>query len=143
MRIMASPGNGSVSLKGCYNQMMGFLKRLFGGDKKEEEDSNQDKTGLYFYFQCDNCGSLVRVRADKQYDLLNESQGYVWHKTIVDSKCFRRMQTVIHLDRNYQVVNYDLNGGQLLSREAYEAAEATASATGAEAEQPPADDEAG
>jgi hypothetical protein len=98
---------------------MEFLKRLFGlGGPQEYVDTH----GLYFYFQCDNCGERVKVRADKQHDLNNDDGGYVWHKTIVDSRCFRRMQAVIHLDRSYNVTNYELSGGQLLSEADYLAA---------------------
>lgn len=97
---------------------MGFLRRLFGGDKSGAQG---DTHGIYLYVQCDNCGARVRVRADKQYDLNRTDDGYVWHKTIVDSKCFRQIPTVVYLDRNYEVVKADIEGGRYISREAYEA----------------------
>jgi hypothetical protein len=97
---------------------MGFLKRLFGGGPQEYVD----KTGLYFYVKCDNCGTIVKVRADKQHDLNNENGGYVWHKTIVDSRCFRRIQAVIYLDQSYNVTNQELAGGQLVDEADYLAA---------------------
>lgn len=117
---------------------MGFFRRLLGGDKKGKSQRYIDTTGVYFYFQCDNCGTRVRVRADKQHDLLSEDDGYVWHKTVVDSKCFRRMQTVVHLDHHYHVTSYELHGGQFLTQAAYEAAEAAAQAKG---DQPPDEQE--
>lgn len=98
---------------------MGFLKRLFGGGPQEYVD----KTGLYFYVKCDNCGTIVKVRADRQHDLNNENGGYVWHKTIVDSRCFRRIQAVIYLDQSYSVTNQELAGGQLVDEADYLAAE--------------------
>lgn len=117
---------------------MGFLKRLFGGgDEPKKHGEYVDKDGLYFYVQCDNCGSRVRVRADKQHDLNREDGGYVWHKTIVDSRCFRPMRTVVYLDSNYNVTNYELSGGRYLTKEAYEEAEAAA----AQAAEQPAEDE--
>lgn len=108
---------------------MGFLKKLFGGGEKKPAEY-VDKTGIYFYVQCDNCGQRVKVRADKQHDLLNDGGGYVWHKTIVDSKCFRRMETVVYLDRDYNVTSYDLSGGQFMSAAEYEAAERAAAQPG-------------
>lgn len=99
---------------------MGFLRRLFGGGKKSQEG---DAQGLYFYVQCDHCGARVRVRADKQYDLNRTDEGFVWHKTIVDSKCFRQIPTVVQLDRNYDVVHAEIEGGRYITREAYEAPE--------------------
>ena len=102
---------------------MGFLKKLFGGGEQSPK-KHVDKTGIYFYAQCDNCGARVRVRADKQHDLQNIDGGYEWHKTIVDSRCFRRMQAVVKLDSQYQVVSSELADGRFLSQSEYDAAEA-------------------
>ncbi len=97
---------------------MGFLKKLFGGGG---EKPYIDKNGLYFYVECDNCGSKVKVRADKQNDLNRVDGGFTWHKTIVDSKCFRRMQAVVHLNSQYQRTDYELTDGRFITQEEYEA----------------------
>lgn len=102
---------------------MGFLRKLFGGGKKQE-DEYVDKNGIYFYVQVDNLNSRVKVRADKQYDLMSTDSGYVWHKTIVDSKYFRRMNAVVHFDRSYNITNAEIEGGAFISQEEYEAREA-------------------
>ncbi|MCA9945633.1 MAG: hypothetical protein H6656_10900 [Ardenticatenaceae bacterium] len=104
---------------------MGFLKKLFGGGEQSPK-KYVDKQGVYFYVVCDNCGTRVRVRADKQHDLQNTGSGYEWHKTIVDSRCFRRIQTVVQLDANYQMVNHEISGGRFITEEEYLAAEAAA-----------------
>ena len=96
---------------------MGFLKRLFGGEKGEKP--YVDERGIYFYAQCDKCSSLVRVRADKEYDLERVDGGFVWHKTLVDSKCFQRMQAVAHLDSSYRVTNQELSNGRFLTKDEY------------------------
>ncbi len=96
---------------------MGFLRRIFGGEQKEPQG---DTRGLYFFVRCDHCGALVRLRADKEYDLNRTDDGYVWHKTIVDSKCFRPMPAVVHLDHTYQVVSAEISGGEFITQEAYE-----------------------
>lgn len=98
---------------------MGFLRRLFGGKKKDQGDPK----GLYFYVQCDNCGAKVRIRADKQYDLNRTDEGFIWHKTIVDSKCFQQIPTVVHLNGNYEVTSAEIEGGHYITREEYEAPE--------------------
>ncbi len=97
---------------------MGFLKKLFGGGGKKPY---VDKRGIYFYVVCDNCGAKTMVRADKQNDLNKVDGGFVWHKTIVDSKCFQRMQAVVHLNSQYKRTNYELTGGRFISQEEYEA----------------------
>ena len=98
---------------------MGFLKRLFGGGQQKSK-KYVDKQGIYFHVQCDNCQSVVRVRADKQHDLQREGNGFAWHKTIVDSRCFRRMQTVVRLNSSYEVVDSELIGGHYISEDDYQ-----------------------
>jgi len=100
---------------------MGFLKKLFGGGDSKKE--YVDKQGLYFYVQCNNCKKAVRVRADKQYDLAVDGGGYTWHKTIVDNKCFRPMDTVVTMDRNYNVINAEIDNGSYLTEEEFHALE--------------------
>ncbi len=95
---------------------MGFLKKLFGGSGEYV-----DTDGIYFYAKCDNCGVIVKVRASKQNDLSRTNGGYEWHKTIVDNRCFRRMQTVVTFDRNYNITDAQLIGGEYVTEAEYEA----------------------
>ena len=111
---------------------MGLLKKLFGGNneaKPAKPTRYVDTQGIYFYVQCDNCGALVKLRADKQYDLLDDGDGYVWHKTIVDNRCFRRIPTVVHLNRQYEVVSQTIEGGRYITEEAYQTSRGTAVST--------------
>jgi hypothetical protein len=101
--------------------MMGFLRRLFGG---KQDEAYVDKRGIYFYMQCNNCGSQVRVRADKHHDLNRDGDGYVWHKTIVDSQCFRHIPVIVYLDRNYRVISYEIEGGEFITQDAYATSDA-------------------
>lgn len=114
---------------------MGFLKKWFGSGEKKQTTEYVDKDGIYFYFECANCGTRVKVRAHKQNDFLSEGNGYVWHKTIVDNKCFRRMQTVVYLDVQHRVTSYEMEGGKFLTQAEYEAAEQAAAAERAAAAQ--------
>jgi len=101
---------------------MGFLKKLFGS-----EDSNRsgkaDPEGFFVYVQCDRCEAKVRLRINKQYDLSPTGDGYEWHKTIVDSRCFQRIPTVAHFDRDLNMTHADIQGGHYISFEEYEAEE--------------------
>lgn len=110
---------------------MGFLRKLFGGNERDGRPPQvaADPQGIYFYVQCDRCGAPVRLRADKQYDLINEDGGYVWHKTIVDSRCFQRMPTVVHLNNAYEMVSHEITGGHYITSEEYEALLAAQQAT--------------
>jgi len=104
---------------------MDFLKKLFGhadqsASKATDGGNPGDLQGLYFYVQCDRCGAAVRLRADKQYDLINEEGGYVWHKTIVDNRCFRPMPTVVYLDSHYTMTRHEITGGHYITAGEYE-----------------------
>lgn len=121
---------------------MGLLKKLFGGNAHDGAAKPfKDDQGVYLYVQCDRCGTAIRLRADKQYDLINEGGGYIWHKTIVDNRCFRPMPTVVHLNAAYEMVSHEISGGHYISRDEYEAflAEQNAAAAGQATTEPPAD----
>ncbi|MFN2118205.1 MAG: hypothetical protein ACK2T4_08420 [Candidatus Promineifilaceae bacterium] len=97
---------------------MGFLKKIFGGGEKKSSEY-VDTRGVYFYVRCDNCGTIVKIRADKEYDLSREGDGFSWHKTIVDNRCFRSMLTVVFLDSNYNVVSAEISGGEYVTEEVF------------------------
>ncbi len=98
---------------------MGIFRKLFGGKKPYK-----DTTGIYFYAKCDNCGTIVRVRADRQYDLNRVEGGLEWRKTIVDSKCFRRMYATVKLNDSYQMEDGTLTGGTFVTEAEWQAQEA-------------------
>lgn len=89
-----------------------------------------DPEGFFFYVQCDNCGKAVRLRINKQWDLNRSDLGYVWHKTIVDSRCFRPMPTVVHFDSRYNVARAEIQGGHVISMAEYETLEVNRLAEG-------------
>lgn len=101
---------------------MGFLKKLLGDNTTGSRPAkgSADPQGVYFYVQCERCGTPVRLRADKQYDLVNEGGGYVWHKTIVDNRCFRPMPTVVFLNAAYEMVSHEISGGRYITPEEYD-----------------------
>ncbi len=123
---------------------MGFLKKILGGgeQKSRPDQTYVDTQGVYFYVQCDRCGAPVRLRADKQHDLLNEGNGFVWHKTIVDNRCFRPMPTVVYLNSAYEMVTHEITGGRYITQDEYEAL-LVAAAAQKEAVQNEADDKNG
>jgi hypothetical protein len=99
---------------------MGFLKKLFGGGEKKAGEY-VDTRGVYFYVRCHHCGMISRLRADKEYDLIREGDGFVWHKTVVDNRCFKPMPTVVTLDKAYQITHAEITGGEYVSQEEYQA----------------------
>lgn len=108
---------------------MGFLRKLFGGEQSGARGGS-DPDGFFLYVQCDNCSKAVRLRVDRKHDLNLSDEGYVWHKTIVDSKCFRPMPTVVKFDRSYNMTHWEIEGGHYIDREEYEAVEVSPTTEG-------------
>jgi hypothetical protein len=101
---------------------MGFLKKLFGGGNNSASNAS-DKDGFFIYVQCDRCEKRVRLRILKQHDLNYTDDGFVWHKTIVDSRCFQHIPAVVHFDRSLNVLNQEIDGGHFITRAEFEQAE--------------------
>lgn len=112
---------------------MGFLKNLFG-NRDQGKKPYVDQQGVYFYVQCEHCGAPVRLRADKTYDLINRGDGFEWHKTVVDNRCFRPMPTVVQLNSQYEMVSHEISGGHYITADEYERLRAEELARRAQAE---------
>lgn len=102
---------------------MGFLKKivetLFGSSQGEVKDSQ----GIYFYVKCSRCGTPLRIRADKHHDLQRDydTGEYVLRKEIMDGSCFSLMQATIRFDPSYRIVDRQIDGGEFISWEEYQA----------------------
>ncbi|MFT5194747.1 MAG: hypothetical protein ACI85U_001756 [Candidatus Promineifilaceae bacterium] len=117
---------------------MGFLKKLFGGGNRQPKDS-----GVYLYFRSKRAADAVtKIRIEPKYDLNQDGDGYAWHKTIVDSRYFSRINAIVRFDSNHQVVSSNLDTGELITAEEYETVLAARNRP-ADAEESPEDTGAG
>jgi len=106
--------------------LLDALRRLFMSQPASPAASG-DPNGLWFYFRCNKCGDVVRVRAHRYNDLNREEGGpapLVLRKDVMDTKCFQLMRAEIWLDNNYGVVSSEVSGGKLISEEEYVQAKA-------------------
>lgn len=96
---------------------MGFLSKLFGGPSAPKDD------GIYLYARCGNCGRTLKVRINRQNDLLPDwdSGGYSLSKEMMDDKCFRLMRAELTFDARYNITSQSIEGGEFITREVYEA----------------------
>ncbi|MHB0856936.1 MAG: hypothetical protein ACYC5M_05125 [Anaerolineae bacterium] len=104
---------------------MGLIEKLRGLFAGGASTGSDDPHGMWFYFRCKRCGSIVRVRADRRNDF-NRDEGpgaLVLRKEVMDNKCFQLMRAELWLDENYQVVDSNIVGGELSCVEEYEAAQ--------------------
>ena len=103
------------------------FKQLFQGGKQDDAPQQADglvevdKDGFFFHVACDNCNDHLRLRVTRSYDLERlEGGGYLWRKTIVDGRCFRKMEARVQFDSAYWVVEKEIEGGRFVGREEWE-----------------------
>ncbi len=88
----------------------------------------EDPHAIVFYVRCEHCGEVVRVRADRRWDLVQEFGdgvvGYTLHKEILGTRCNRMMTARIGFDGRYAITSQEAHGGAFASQEEYEAARA-------------------
>ena len=100
---------------------MGFLKTL--ASLFSPGEGGGDPHGVHFYVRCDNCGTIVHVRADRRNDLSREEGGQgdlLWRKEIMDDRCFRMMRAEVWFDSHHNIVSQEVQGGEFVSREDFE-----------------------
>jgi hypothetical protein len=110
---------------------MGFFSRLFGalrGGPAPAADG-AGRNAFWVYVRCKACGEPIRVRVNREHDLSAEFEegsdaptGYLVHKDVVGERCFRRIQVDITLDGQRKVTDRQIQGGDFLTAEEYDAA---------------------
>jgi hypothetical protein len=98
---------------------MGFIKKLFGGSESRKSSAVSGQ-GLFLFVQCDRCGDKVRLFIHREHELNRTEGGYIWHKTIIDSKCFQPITTVVNFDNSYNISQSEIDGGHYISQEEFE-----------------------
>jgi hypothetical protein len=102
-----------------------MLKSVFGGGA----GGDADRGALYLYVRCNRCGDVVRVRVNMANELGQEFAegdgvaGYVLRKGVVDTKCFRPIQVKLTFDGRRRETGREIEGGQFVTREEFEAAQ--------------------
>jgi hypothetical protein len=102
--------------------MMNFFKKLFGGTGSR---SDSDRAGSYYYVQARDCDEVVQVRIDLNNDLslTDDGSGY-WVRKLAHGtnyRCRWPVELTLYFDSNRRLQNSDVQGGELVTREEYEA----------------------
>jgi hypothetical protein len=96
------------------------LRTLFRGGDAAAGSAN----ALIFYVRCDRCGEVIRLRADRRWDLLQELEdgvgGYSLHKDVLGTQCNALMRMLIRFDPSYKIIHQEIEGGRFASEEAYQ-----------------------
>jgi hypothetical protein len=116
---------------------MGFFSRLFGALRGAPAPAadGAGRSAFWVYVRCKACGEPIRVRVNREHDLSAEYEegsdapsGYHVHKEVVGERCFRRIQVDITFDGQRKIADRQIQGGDFLTAEEYEAAVAEAAA---------------
>jgi hypothetical protein len=78
--------------------------------------------GLHFAVKCSRCGEVIRVRADRRFDLEQDFdpggsdtvQGYVLRKEVLGNRCQQLLRLTVHYNSAYHEVERELEGGEFV-----------------------------
>ena len=93
---------------------MKWLKQLL------QRSAAASDSGLWYAVQCNRCRSIVRVRIDARNDLSldDDHTGYLVRKTVVDDRCFSRLELLVTFDLQRRQTSASVTGGTLVQEEA-------------------------
>ncbi len=97
---------------------MNFLKNLFGGG-----GPSGDGRSFYVYVRPKRCDQIIEVRIDLYNDLsLSEhDSGYFVRKVAQATRCPFPAEMTLYFDKNRRYTYGDVEDGELVSTQAYEA----------------------
>ena len=98
---------------------MGFLdsiKTMFAAEPEQND--------YWVYARCKRCKEVIKTRIDLRNDLSQaDDGGYIVNKTLVGNQlCFERITVALHFSRNRQLVDQQIERGEFITAETYEAA---------------------
>ena len=90
------------------------IKALFSGGGVPDAGSS-------YAVRCSRCGEVIRVRADRRFDLeqafdpeRDTVTGYVLNKEILGQRCQQLLRLTVHFDRSYRETGRELEGGEFV-----------------------------
>jgi hypothetical protein len=114
---------------------MSIFRKLFGGlfgAGGAKKDDSAGSSAFWLYVQCDRCGEKIRVRVSREHDLSADfdgggdmPSGFYTHKEIIGRNCFNRIQVDLTFNSGRVQTEQTIRGGKFITREEYEASEAT------------------
>jgi hypothetical protein len=88
-----------------------------------------DSRSLWLYVKCDKCGEILKGRVDLNNDLSVQYDGsgggtsYYCRKVFIGSnRCYRPIEVELRFDKNRQLINNEIKGGEIVCEEDFLAA---------------------
>lgn len=105
------------------------MTRLFSWKKEKDITKNpfyDERNTLVVYFKCKKCGEVFRSHLRKYYDIAVDYSGggfsYKLDKEFIGSECQNKIHIYANFKRNFKPKNFEIVGGEFISKEDYEAA---------------------
>ena len=96
---------------------MQFLKNLFGGGQPTGD------RGIYVYVRLKQSGEIVQLRLTPGYDISKDDNGKLFSRKLVvgtRSRSYIKAEVTLYFSNQYQVIDADIDGGELSTRGDYE-----------------------
>ena len=99
-----------------------FKKKVQKNNSEQRNIFYEEKNALIVYFKCNKCGETFKSYLRKGYDIINDydNDGFIVDKEYIGSKCPTRIHLHASFDRNYNLINYTLDNGKIITKEACE-----------------------
>lgn len=94
---------------------MGFLSKLFGGNKR----GSADRDALYIYVRPKMCQEIVRVRVNLMNDLSQDDGGYFVRKVVSATRCPFQAEVELHFDKGRNIKQSTVTNGEWLEENDY------------------------
>ncbi len=99
---------------------MGFLKKISIKIKQAAEKREQSDF-IHFEVKCNKCGEEIIVNVNRRTDLQNlylepgeKGVAFNLKKEILGGKCSNLMRINVDFDKNYHIINQDINNGSFI-----------------------------
>jgi hypothetical protein len=84
-----------------------------------------DPNAILLHVRCTRCGEVIRIRADRRWDLVEElddpAVAHVLHKDVLGTRCNRMMSIHVAFDRGGAILRQDAEGAAFVTAEEYQA----------------------
>lgn len=98
------------------------LKKIIAGSNEQKDN------GLYFYIRVYKISGrpsaddeIVQIRINVMNDISSDDEQRFVRKVVVGPKTFRRAEFLVYLDRNNRPGKQEIENGEFVSKEVYEA----------------------
>lgn len=93
-----------------------YIKKIFG-------PANRGNL-MNFYLKDKKCGEKIRLLVRKSYDIQriyedSDQADYRLKKVVICNNCYNKIDVRIDFDKRYNIIDSEINGGEIITKEEY------------------------